>query len=153
MSTARCGFSGRCTWWKDWNNKVWSGDLRPNDQLTGSYCWPEVGFWDISSKPVSGPGDERSRIFQESGLGDFFPHGRPSRMARLESPSTGHLRSPPKRTTEPVGMAHSEELVPTKANAFLRVKINSLAECGRMAALGLRARSKNRCHSAGASGK
>jgi len=50
-------------------------------------------------------------------------------------------------------MAYPEVLFPTKANAVPRVETNSFADSGRMAVLGLRARSKNCCHSAGASGK
>ena len=50
-------------------------------------------------------------------------------------------------------MAYSEVFFPTKANAFPKVETNSFADCGRTAVLGLRARSKNCCHSAGASGK
>src|SRR5580704_1227156 len=39
------------------------------------------------------------------------------------------------------------------ANVFRKVERNSSADCGRAALWGLKARSKNCCHSAGASGK
>jgi len=39
---------------------MWSSDLRPNDQLTGSYCGPEVRFWEVGWQLVKFlPSDEQ----------------------------------------------------------------------------------------------